>query len=475
VLRPDRVVALLTLALLNAFAIGAGIAVVQLTPRRDLAPLPPAVATREIIRADATPLTTAAPKAPAGSSAPAASVPNGAALAARLNGLLGGAGSNINAVVIDAATRRTLYDQRAGVAATPASTTKLATSVAALATLGPDRRFTTKVVRGPAESPAGGSTGTSADRIVLVGGGDPTLTLEPAKGYPAYASLTVLAERTAAALKSTGTTRVTVDHDISLYSGSRTAPGWKPNYLPDGEVAPVTALMVNEGRITRTDKHRVSDPPSVAAEAFTRLLRANRIDARQGAQTRARPAAAQLAAVQSPPVSVLVEHALTVSDNDVAEALARQVAIARKRPSTFDGGAHAVEEALARLGVGAGVDVSDGSGLSPRNRITPMALANIAALAASTRRPELRAAITGLPVAGFSGTLADRYTVFGAQGAGLVRAKTGTLAGVSTLAGVVYDADGRLLAFAFMADKVNGDVTGTLDQLAAAVAECGCR
>ncbi|MGH3389096.1 MAG: D-alanyl-D-alanine carboxypeptidase/D-alanyl-D-alanine endopeptidase, partial [Actinomadura sp.] len=357
---------------------------------------------------------------------------------------------------------RTLFDQRAGTAAVPASTTKLVTSVAALATVGPDHRLTTRVVRG------GGG------HIVLVGGGDPTLTVDPAKGYPAFASLTDLAKRTAAALKAAGTTRVTVDHDASLYEGSRTAPGWKPNYVPDGEVAPVTALMVNEGRVALGQKRRVTDPPSVAAEAFARVLRRNGIDAGQGSGTRARTGAAQLAAVQSPPVSALVEHAMTDSDNDVAEALARQVAIKRERPPTFEGGAQAVEETLAGLGVGAGVDVSDGSGLSTRNRITPMALAHIAALAASGEHPELRAAITGLPVAGFTGTLADRYRVFGAQGAGLVRAKTGTLSGVSTLAGVVHDADGRLLAFAFMVDKVQSDVTGTLDQLAAAVSTCGC-
>jgi D-alanyl-D-alanine carboxypeptidase/D-alanyl-D-alanine-endopeptidase (penicillin-binding protein 4) len=449
----DRVVAVITLALLNAFAAGAAVAVVQLTPRRELATLPPSVAAREIVRAGSSPMSTAAP---------VARIPNATSLGARLTGLLGGAGADVNAVVIDAGTRRTLFDQRAATAAVPASTTKLATSVAALAALGPDQRLTTKVVRG------------GAGDIVLVGGGDPTLTVEPAKGYPAYASLADLAKRTAAALTAAGTTKVTVDYDVSLYEGARTAPGWKPNYLPDGEVAQVTALMVDEGRIAVGEKHRVSDPPSVAAEAFTRVLHRYGISARQGTHTEAGPAATELAAVQSPPVSVLVEHALTVSDNDLAEALARQVAIKRNRPHTFAGGAQAVEETLTQLGVGAGVTVSDGSGLSTRNRITPMALAHIAALAASGKRPELRAAVTGLPVAGFSGTLANRYLVYGAAGAGLVRAKTGTLAGVSTLAGIVYDADGRLLVFAFMANKVEHDVTGMLDQVAAAIAGCGC-
>jgi D-alanyl-D-alanine carboxypeptidase/D-alanyl-D-alanine-endopeptidase (penicillin-binding protein 4) len=132
---------------------------------------------------------------------------------------------------------------------------------------------------------------------------------------------------------------------------------------------------------------------------------------------------------------------------------------------------------LARLGVDDGVRVDDGSGLSTRNRITPLALARIAALAASGRYPRLRAAITGMPVAGFTGTLAaPRYTDSRTvAGAGVVRAKTGTLSGVSTLAGVAHDADGRLLAFAFMLGDGKGPVDrGRLDLLAASVAACGC-
>jgi D-alanyl-D-alanine carboxypeptidase/D-alanyl-D-alanine-endopeptidase (penicillin-binding protein 4) len=82
-----------------------------------------------------------------------------------------------------------------------------------------------------------------------------------------------------------------------------------------------------------------------------------------------------------------------------------------------------------------------------------------------------------MPVAGFSGTLSGRYLGPTTQtAAGLVRAKTGTLSDVSTLAGLAYDADGRLLAFAFMANKVK-DVAATrssLDLLATAVAGCGC-
>ena len=84
----------------------------------------------------------------------------------------------------------------------------------------------------------------------------------------------------------------------------------------------------------------------------------------------------------------------------------------------------------------------------------------------------------GFPVAGFSGTLADRYRNRASRaGAGVVRAKTGTLAGVNTLAGTVTDADGRLLLFAFLTNRASSpDATeAALDRLAADLAGCGCR
>ncbi|NDU76342.1 D-alanyl-D-alanine carboxypeptidase/D-alanyl-D-alanine-endopeptidase [Actinomadura sp. DSM 109109] len=439
-------------------------AVVKLTPDRRLSPQPPSVAARDLVRI--APASAAIPAAAPGSGR----APDPSALAGRLSALVGGPKAKINAVVVDAETRRPLYELRAGEPATPASTTKLATSVAALASVGPAHRITTRVVRG------------AGDGITLVGGGDPTLTAfppRPGAGHPPYASLADLARQTATALKASGVSRVRVDYDASAYQGPRTAAGWKPNYLPDGEVAPVSALTVDEGRVSPLDpatKTRVSDPPSAAAREFARQLSKNGVRARAGRSTVAQREAVQLGAVQSPPVSALVEHLLTDSDNDVAEAVARQVAIKLGRPATFADAAQAVRQVLAGLGVAEGVSVNDGSGLSPLNRISPMALARIVSLAAGADHPTLRPAITGLPVAGFSGTLGARYTVAASQaGAGLVRAKTGTLAGVSTLAGLAHDADGRLLAFAFMAGDGKGPVDpGKLDQLAAAVAGCGC-
>ncbi|OEV09943.1 D-alanyl-D-alanine carboxypeptidase, partial [Streptomyces nanshensis] len=92
--------------------------------------------------------------------------------------------------------------------------------------------------------------------------------------------------------------------------------------------------------------------------------------------------------------------------------------------------------------------------------------------------PELRTVLTGLPVARFTGTLGSRYGgERGEPGAGLVRAKTGTLTGVNTLAGTVVDADGRMLAFAFLTTGATARDAAqqSLDRLASALANCGCR
>ncbi|HEU5155764.1 MAG TPA: D-alanyl-D-alanine carboxypeptidase/D-alanyl-D-alanine-endopeptidase [Streptosporangiaceae bacterium] len=468
-LRREPIVALVTLCLLNVFVLAAGSAVVRLTPKRELALQPPTVAGRAIVAPGGAGAaggsgTTAA----AGATGP---LPGANALAAQLDGPMRAAGAPVNAVVIDPAGRRVLYDQRSRVPLVPASTTKIVTAAAALAARGPDHRLTTQVVR-------------SAKGIVLVGGGDPTLASRRTDGFPGYASLPDLAARTATALKAAGTRRVRLDYDTSLYDGPRTAPGWKPNYVPEGSVAPVTALAVDEGRASPnaceedSTVPRAADPPLAAAQRFAQALRRHGVQARLGAEVVAPQRARQVAAVQSPPMRALVEHTLECSDNDLAEALARQVALARHRPADFAGASRAVHDVLAELGVAEGVRVSDGSGLSVLNRITPAALAKIVALAADGRHPRLRAVITGMPVAGFSGTLEDRYagdTTL--AGAGVVRAKTGTLSDVSTLAGLAYDADGRLLAFAFMVN----DVTSTslarvaLDRLASVLAGCGCR
>ncbi len=169
----------------------------------------------------------------------------------------------------------------------------------------------------------------------------------------------------------------------------------------------------------------------------------------------AAPAGARtLAAVYSPPLAQIVQWMLEESNNVIAENLARHVAIATGKPASFAGGAAATQSVLRKLGV-TGLQLFDGSGLSVDDRIPPAALVRLVRLAAS--RPQLRAVLTGLPVANFSGTLQPHASVFGPGGAaawGVVRAKTGNLDTVAALAGIAYARNGQLLAFAIMADKL---------------------
>lgn len=100
---------------------------------------------------------------------------------------------------------------------------------------------------------------------------------------------------------------------------------------------------------------------------------------------------------------------LTNSDNDIAEALARQTALASGQPASFEGAEKAVTARLAALGVDvSGSRFADGSGLGRSDKVSAGLLTGLLAKAADPERPELRPVLTGLPVAGFTGTLRSR-------------------------------------------------------------------
>jgi D-alanyl-D-alanine carboxypeptidase/D-alanyl-D-alanine-endopeptidase (penicillin-binding protein 4) len=192
------------------------------------------------------------------------------------------------------------------------------------------------------------------------------------------------------------------------------------------------------------------------------------------------PAAAErLAAVRSAPLAQVVQYVLEVSDNEGAEVLARQTALARGGPASFDGGARAVRGVLAGLGVSTRGDrIFDGSGLSRDDRLHPATLMGVLEVASSADHPGLRPVVAGLPVAGFTGSLAYRFQTGAAAGLGRVRAKTGTLTGVHGLAGTVTSVDGSVMAFVAVADRVRRADTlaarAALDDVAAALARCRC-
>jgi D-alanyl-D-alanine carboxypeptidase/D-alanyl-D-alanine-endopeptidase (penicillin-binding protein 4) len=379
----------------------------------------------------------------------------------------GALGSHVDVAVGALDSDRVVFRSGTG-AVTPASTTKLLTATAALEKLGPMTRFRTTVRQ-------------SGHRIVLVGGGDPFLATSPAaaKGlYPTRATLTDLASRTAAALTAKGTRAVRLAYDDSLFTGPTVNPHWPATYLPQDVVPPITALWADEGR--GPDDRYVADPSRQAAVEFAAALTADGITVRgtvgPAVSSTTDP---ELAVVESAPLGEIVERTLAVSDNNAAEVIGHHVGLAVRQDASFAGGAAAVMQVLGQLGVDTtGSTVYDGSGLSRRDRLTPETLLGVLRVAASDDHPELRQVITGLPVAGFVGSLQWRFDDAPAAARGRVRAKTGTLTGVSGLAGIATDADGNRMAFVAIADRI--DVPQTLaarrdlDRIAAALASCHC-
>ncbi len=237
-----RVVALVTLAVLNVFTIAAGVTLADLLQAR-LAE--PRVAARPVVRGS----TVLRPDSGSGL------LPARAGLAAALSPLLSSPalGPSVGAVVTDPVSGHVLFSSGGTSPLIPASTNKLATSVAALTRLGPRARFTTRVVRG-----------ASAGDIVLVGGGDPTLAVgrPPAADYPQPATLAALAASTASALRAAHAGTVRVGYDTSLFTGPGLAPGWSPSYVSTGAVTPVSALEVDQGRLTPGGSPEDADDPS---------------------------------------------------------------------------------------------------------------------------------------------------------------------------------------------------------------------
>jgi D-alanyl-D-alanine carboxypeptidase/D-alanyl-D-alanine-endopeptidase (penicillin-binding protein 4) len=408
--------------------------------------------------------------------------PSAGGVQAVLDPLVGSAalGSKVHVAVLDVASDEVLYSRNADVMTTPASTTKLLTAAVALAKLGPAYRLTTRAI-----------AGAQPGEVVLVGGGDSTLSVDAGGQFPGAARLDQLASQVKKALGGTAPTRVLVD--TSLFTGPDTAIGWGSDDIsPGGQVSRIQSLMTNSGRLRPVHHEiggdpRYSDPAIAAGKAFAKLLGVPTSTVKRGrapeksasASAAAGAAGQELGRVQSPPLVQVTDWMLEQSDNTIAEALGRLVALASGQPASFEGASEAMVAELRTLGLpGDEADLYDASGLSRHNGISPTLLTQLLALAAGGQQPALSAIFGGLPVAGWSGTMANRFVSPQPNqvGQGVVRAKTGTLSGVNTMAGELITKDGRLLVFAIMASGSANAVTGraALDRVAAALVGCGC-
>ncbi|HEX8096123.1 D-alanyl-D-alanine carboxypeptidase, partial [Jatrophihabitans sp.] len=245
-------------------------------------------------------------------------------------------GPSVAGQVFDAGTGTLLFDQRSSEVVAPASTAKLLTAAALLTVRQATDRFSTRVV-------AGERPGT----VVLVGGGDPTLSAAPAGKPTRYAEAARIADLAARVRAGLGGARVQqVLVDDSAFTGPATAPGWDPADTPSDYASLITATMVDAGRDAPGEEIRSAAPDLAAGTALAAAL--------GGAQVGrgSAPAGAKLLGqVRSAPVDVLIEQMMRASDNVIAEVLARQVAIATHRPASFSGAAAAVSAALASAGI----------------------------------------------------------------------------------------------------------------------------
>ena len=332
--------------------------------------------------------------------------------------------------------------------------------------------------------------GANPVEVVLVGAGDATLAVDAGGFYTGAGRLDDLAAQIKRALGSTVPTRVIVDG--SLYSGPQLGPEWEPNANEEGYTSKITALMIDGARQDPKDREmpfqRHPDPELAAGQALAKLLGvpSNAVSHGVAPTPQAAPPSgaastpgARLGAVKSAPMLRQLEQMLGESDNTLAEALARQVALAKGKPASFDGAAEAVEQVLTELGLPAGqFDLADGAGYSRLNQLSPAVLTGLMAKAASGQQPALADLFNLLPVAGWSGSMDYRFAKpEAATGLGVVRAKSGTLSKVNSISGVVQTADGALLAFAVLAENVptwQYPAQDALDKIVAKIASCGC-
>lgn len=389
----------------------------------------------------------------------------------------GESGVRTSASVIDIKTGEQLYSRDGSRADSPASSLKVLTAIAATTVLGEDHRFDTNVLL------------KDPSTLVLQGGGD--VLLGSGKGSDAISGRAGLQSLAGAAAKEILAARaegklgdvLSLQLDDSLFTGSSMNPAWHESLVTTNNITSVMPLALYGARTDAGAKSpRVKDPSMYAAASFATSLRAA-LGASAGSPvlspdiTRGHGGenATELARVSSATLGEQVRFMLEASDNYLAEALGRLTAIAQGNPGDFEHGAAAVQQQTAELGIETGgLALVDTSGLSDRNRVSPLTLASALRYAATSDSAALRDLSYQLPVAGSTGTLSDRLGAPSTRG--MVRAKTGSLADVSSLSGLTVTRDGRALAFSFMVHTQDGQLAphkNVLDAAASLLKGCG--
>ena len=377
---------------------------------------------------------------------------------------------SFSGAVINSSTGELLFDRGAATAVSQGSVLKVLTAAAALNILGPDYTMSTRVFEG-----------STAGTIVLVGGGDPTISRLPAGQESVYAGAPKL-ETLAAAVAAAYPGEITnVVLDASMWSaGDKWDSTWPRSEQTGGYLSEVTALQVDGDRSDPAAQKsaRSTDPVARAGTLFVEALRdadaevADEVTFSLGAAVTSKPL---LGEVKSQPVSVLVNQMLVNSDGTLAETMARVISKAMGLGGSASSINQAITSAIAVYEVDTtGLSIRDGSGLSTSNAVPPTFMAKFM-IKVMQGASNLNIVYNSLAVSGSSGALSSRFTGDNAVAKGAVIAKTGWLATEYSMAGIINATDGSQLAFAFYANGsgITKTANTALDTLATAAFACG--
>jgi len=416
-------------------------------------------------------------------------------------------------------TGELLYSENAQKLFMPASNLKLVTAAVALARLGPDYRFTTRVVTCDS---VGGRTGEAGD-VIVIGGGDPSLSARFHGG-----DATAVFREWADSLRAQGITRIAgaLIGDDDLFDDVHLGPGWTWDDLGAAYAAEIGALLFNEGVVpvavapgdtVGAPARVIVGPPRTYLELDARVLTvadstevvlsadrepfSNAARLRGaiwvGSDTLHRFIAAHdptrffieslrevlddeqievagpsldgddqssgwpcetprtLFVYQSPPLDSVLKPFLKVSQNQIGEMLLRYLGVHATDTGSVAAGQRVVRGTLIDWGIPAQYHIYYDG--SGLSRYNYLAPeAIVRLLRVMAHREEFGAFAAALPIAGRDGTLSGRMR--GTRAEDNARAKTGYIANARSLSGYVRTLDGELVAFSIIANNFTAPV-----------------
>ncbi|MBP3712311.1 MAG: D-alanyl-D-alanine carboxypeptidase/D-alanyl-D-alanine-endopeptidase [Bacteroidaceae bacterium] len=326
--------------------------------------------------------------------------------------------SQLGLYVYDLTDGQPLYAVNAAHRMRPASCQKVVTAITALDCLGGDYQLRTEFrTKGKVAG------GTLQGDLIVVGGMDPMVTpdelLEAAQNLRQKQGIESIAG--------------SIVYDLSMREDKPLGWGW----CWDDDYGPLSALLV--------------DGKDTFEQNWLQALARAGIKVNSGARGKEQGAREQSKTVYSIRHSIdeLLEPMMKNSNNIYAECLFYQTAaLGGKKGAGHKEAAQRTEKLLSKIGVDPSpYRIADGSGLSLYNYVSAEML--VALLGYAWQNTSIKEhLLPSLPIAGFDGTLKNRMT--GTEADGNVKAKTGSVTGISSLAGYITAANGHTLAFAII-------------------------